>query len=300
MCGTLRIDPDAPITERQLCAVCILYTRNHRITTLPGFVSAINNYGLNLGHPPLPRGRLYERVRTGLDNWYGNTNFHQPVKAISLDAMWALRLHVNLDSFTDARDWCASVFAFFGLLRVKEYTCAGLLTQHVAVESWGISLSIPYSKTSLIPAVVSIIRRDDALCPVAACHAYLRHVPRQFRAPGHPFFLATPSSSTPLSDVTFIRHVRLWIQRVFQDDPTQYAGHSFRRGGTTALQLAGVPESTIAAHGRWKSLAYRTYFDVQHSLRLRLAPTAQLRLRDPHRRSPVYDPLPRLAPPRSS
>ena len=63
-----------------------------------------------------------------------------------------------------------------------------------------------------------------------------------------------------------------------RQDPTDYSGHSFRRGGTTALLLAGVPEATIAAHGRWKSLAYRGYFDVQHSVRLRLAATAQLSL----------------------
>ena len=45
------------------------------------------------------------------------------------------------------------------------------------------------------------------------------------------------------------------------------------------ISLPGVPESTIAAHRRWKSLAYRTYFDVQHSLELRLAATAPLRIR---------------------
>ena len=298
LCSSLRINSDAPITERQLCAVCILYTRNHRITSLPGFVSAISHYALSLGHPPLPRGHLFDQVRAGLDNWYGDTNFAESVKAISLDMLWALRLHVDLTSFTDARDWCACLLAFFGLLRIREYTCAGLLAQDVAVEPWGISLSIPFSKTSLIPTLVSIIRRDDALCPVAACRAYLRLVPSRLRASGHPFFLASPSSASPLSDVTFIRRVRRWIGAVFQDDPLLYSGHSFRRGGTTALQLAGVPESTIAKHGRWKSLAYRDYFDVQHDLHLRLTATALLRLRGSSAPPAIYPPLPRLLPPR--
>ena len=44
-----------------------------------------------------------------------------------------------------------------------------------------------------------------------------------------------------------------------------------------------VPESTIASHGRWKSLAYRSYFDVQFNLQLRLAATAQLSLYDSRR-----------------
>ena len=50
-----------------------------------------------------------------------------------------------------------------------------------------------------------------------------------------------------------------------------------------ACGMPGVPESTIASHGRWKSLAYRSYFDVQFNLQLRLAATAQLSLYDSRR-----------------
>ena len=63
------------------------------------------------------------------------------------------------------------------------------------------------------------------------------------------------------------------------------------------MQLAGVPESTIAAHGRWKSLAYRTYFDVQHSLELRLSATAPLCPQISVRHRPCIELLPRLPPP---
>ena len=154
----------------------------------------------------------------------------------------------------------------------------------------------PFSKTSLIPTSVAIIRRDDALCPVAAYLAYTALVPLHLRQHGHPFFLHSPSSATPLSDVTFTRGVRRWVRDHLHESPDDYSGHSFRRGGATAMQLAGVPESTIAAHGRWKSLAYRTYFDVQHSLELRLGATAPLLARFSARRRPT-ELLPRLPPP---
>jgi hypothetical protein len=296
LCRSIGIDPELPITERRLCAVCILFTQSNRITGLPGFLSAVNHYVLALGHSPLPRGPLFDRVRAGLANWYGDTNFHEPSKAITSAALSTIHPRLDLASFTDARDWCACLFAFFGLLRIKEYTCSGLLTQHVTAAPWGINLSIPFSKTSLIPTSVAIIRRDDALCPVAAFSAYTALVPPRFREPGLPFFLHSPSSTTPLSDVTFTRAFRRWIRDHLQEPPDDYSGHSFRRGGATAMQLAGVPESTIAAHGRWKSLAYRTYFDVQHSLELRLSATAPLRfLGSAHHRP--YDLLPRLPPP---
>ena len=285
-----------PITERHLCAVCILFTRSHRITSLPGFVSAVNHYVLSLGHPPLPRGPLYDRARAGLANWYGDTNFHEPSKAITLEDLLTIRPHLDPASFADARDWCACLFAFFGLLRIKEYTCAGLLTQHVSVAQWGINLAIPFSKTTLIPTAVAIIRRNDALCPVAAYHAYTARVPPHLCQPGLPFLLHSTSSATPLSDVTFTRSVRRWVRDHLHESPDDFSGHSFRRGGATAMQLAGVPESTIAAHGRWKSLAYRTYFDVQHSLALRLAATAPLLAHSSGRHRPT-ELLPRLPPP---
>ena len=49
--------------------------------------------------------------------------------------------------------------------------------------------------------------------------------------------------------------------------------HSLRRGGTTALALAGVPEAFIQAHGRWSSLEYRKYICYLDSA-LQRRPTA--------------------------
>ena len=283
ICASMRINPAAPITELQLCGVCILYAHQHRITSLPGFISAIAHYAMRMGFPDLPRGRTFDRVKAGLFNWYGDTNFSEPARGFTLDDLRAIRVHVNLGVFADARDWCAALFAFFGLLRVKEYTCSGLLREHVSVHPWGISLAIPFSKTALVPTAVAIVRRDDDLCPVAAHRAYTRLLPARLRRVGAPYFLHNSSTTAPLTDITFIRHVRRWVRDCLHQPPSDYSGHSFRRGGTTALQIAGVPESTIASHGRWKSLAYRSYFDVQFNLHLRLAATAQLSLYDSRR-----------------
>jgi integrase len=131
---------------------------------------------------------------------------------------------------------------------------------------------------------VSLARRDnDVLCPLTAYRAYTQLLPTAFRQADKPFFVEHAHSDAPLTDTTFIRRVRRWVTTLLRQDPADYSGHSFRRGGTTALLLAGVPEATIAAHGRWKSLAYRGYFDVQHDVRLRLAATVQLSLHSRHR-----------------
>ena len=279
----MRINSAAPLSELQLCGVCIVYAQQHRITGLAGFVSAIAHYAMCSGFPDLPRGRTFDRVKTGLLNWYGDTNYSEPARGFTVSDLRAIRAHVDLAVFADARDWCAALFAFFGLLRIREYTCSGLLRQHVTAHSWGISLAIPFSKTALVPTAVALIRRDDGFCPLAAHRAYIRHLPNRLRGVGVPYFLHNNTTTTPLTDVAFTRRFRRWVRDCLHRTPTDYSGHSFRRGGTTALQIAGVPESTIAQHGRWKSLAYRSYFDVQHNLQLRLAATAQLSAYDNRR-----------------
>ena len=69
----MRVDPAAPLTELQLCGVCIVYAHQHRITDLPGFVSAVAHYAMRMGFPDLPRGRTFDRVEAGLLNWHGDT-----------------------------------------------------------------------------------------------------------------------------------------------------------------------------------------------------------------------------------
>ena len=255
----------------------------HKVTTLPGFVSAIQNWTTNNGHPDLPRHVLFNKVKAGLDNYYGHTASVQRKAALTLDDLRCFRSRLDVTKVQDARDWCACLFAFFGLLRIKEYTDGGLTWVDVRLEVYGIALTVPFSKTSLLPAQVDLIRRDDELCPLSAYRSYVALVPSRLQLSHHPFFLSTPFSSisavTPLHETEFIQRIRGLVRSSLHVDPSNYAGHSFRRGGTTALYLAGVPESTIAVHGRWRSLAYRVYFDSDRSQRLRLMATAQLRLR---------------------
>lgn len=267
-----------PISERSLCGVIIIYAHAHKITSLAGFISAVQQYAVSRFHPDLPRHRLFTAVKTGLENWYGDTNICQPKQAITVDDLLAFRRHLKPTNFTHCRNWCACLFAFFGLLRINEYCNGALLVKHVVVERWGVSLIIPYSKTSLIPTEVDIIKRSDVLCPLLAYRAYVSFLPQELRQPGHPFFLQSIDAVAPMTDSSFIANIRALVSSALGRDPAVYAGHSFRRGGTTALLQAGVPEATIASHGRWKSQAYRGYVDVQHNLGMRLAATAQLSL----------------------
>lgn len=277
LCAQIDIDPRLALTGRQLCHILVLYLEtNHKITTLPNFISAIANWASIHNHPPLPRDHQFNQFKQGLLNWYGDENVAEKKEAFTLDDLRAIRSHLNLNLFTDVRDFCAGLFAFFGLLRINEYSNGNLAVKDVTATNAGICLTIQHSKTQLVPVKVDIARRNDTLCPVIAYCTYTSLIPAHLRLPHHPFFLSSLSSPDPMSDSQFIHHIKSLVHIALSRDPSSFSGHSFRRGGASALHLAGVPEATIAIHGRWSSLTYRQYFDTQHSQQLRLAATSLL------------------------
>ena len=46
------------------------------------------------------------------------------------------------------------------------------------------------------------------------------------------------------------------------EDPQQFSGSMFRRGGAQALNFAGFSDTTIKKLGRWKTDHYRRYFKM--------------------------------------
>jgi hypothetical protein len=216
------------------------YVSSHKITTLPAFVSAISNYAKQQRHPELPRHDTYQQVVAGLKNYYGDTNPSAPKTALTLSDLCALHAHIPHSTFEGARDWCACLFAFFGLLRINEYMNSGLQVQHVRRTESGISLQITFSKTSLIPTGIDIVSRDDELCPSRAYAAYMAF----FSSPPRPtdalFVSRLRNTVIPTTDAEFIARVREYIRSALPgSDPNDFAGHSFRRGGTSSMKLAG-------------------------------------------------------------
>jgi len=141
-----------------------------------------------------------------------------------------------------------------------------------------LALTIPYSKTNLRPVVIRVCARADEVCPLAAYDRYVAMIPSRLRLPSFPLFRACSDRHLPhdleLANSTLLRRVADVLKKGHthqsQSSHAQQSNshthhthgwHSFRRGGTTLMFIAGVPESLIAAHGRWSSLTYRRYFD---------------------------------------
>ena len=108
------------------------------------------------------------------------------------------------------------------------------------------------------------------VCPTAVLDLYLRHT--EGRPGNEPLFgiLNDAGEWAPLEYTRLMYCLKAGMRKLGLD-ATQYAGHSFRRGGATYAFLAGVPEHIIRLMGDWKSDVWREYAEVQVELRRRAA-----------------------------
>ena len=99
---------------------------------------------------------------------------------------------------------------------------------------------------------------------VAYLREYFRAMRLDEKAPAFPLWPLTEHNgeikwNVPLSKQEFIKRARVLLAKAGYP-PLQYAGHSYRSGGTTDLWDSNrCRPLTIKLHGRWKSDAYRLY-----------------------------------------
>ena len=84
------------------------------------------------------------------------------------------------------------------------------------------------------------------------------------------FLLPSGSSLTLLTHSSFVIYLRLFLSQIGAD-PSQYSGHSFRRGGCSYAWAAGVPPELLKIHGDWRSDAFHRYISIPLCHRHRVA-----------------------------
>ena len=161
--------------------------------------------------------------------------------------------------------WSACTAAFFGLLRVSEYTSptgstlgqSTLLRSHVTVAAdySSATIHLPISKTDQFGrgASVQLFALPSILCPVSALVHYMS---ARSAAPG-PLFLFSDGSYLTRS------HMVGLLRSVFPAQAHTNT-HSFRIGGASALASAGVPDYIIQIMGRWSSDSFLRYISIPH------------------------------------
>ena len=155
---------------------------------------------------------------------------------------------------------CVIITAFFGMLRVSEYTTPSntAFESGVHLASTNITLS-PQMATIRIKAlktdpfrsgmIVRLYAIQDPLCPVNALREYLN---LRSRLPAGPFFVLSNG------DHLTRPHVAAFLTISFPA-AVNINTHSFRIGGASTAASSGVPDSIIQIMGRWRSDTFKRY-----------------------------------------
>ena len=163
--------------------------------------------------------------------------------------------------------WDACCLAYFGLLRVSEFTTSlpnhfdpstDLLLSDVALDNRAslslAQITLKQSKGDQFRkgAQIYLRRTSHAVCPV---HALVQYLARQGGTPG-PLFLFSDNKS--LTKASFSAALNRALKGL-QMDPSQFNTHSFRIGAATSAKQAGVSDSHLRVLGRWNSDVYLKY-----------------------------------------
>ena len=160
--------------------------------------------------------------------------------------------------------WAAMLTAFYGFLRVSEYTSSHtksynpnttLCYEDIKILSNStIQIHIKASKTDPFRLGVSIElhRNDTTLCPVQAMtHLLNYHPTRQ----GPLFTWGDGRYLTRSSWAAVLRKIK-------PPHISNMSSHSFRIGAATTAAAVGHPRWLIQALGRWSSNCYRDYIRI--------------------------------------
>lgn len=273
-CEDFAVSPLKRLSEDDLCAAAVWFCRTHKCSSLKNYVAAIRDAQMRAGLGELQRGAHWERVKTGLQNFYSLTQEVEKKLALSVDQLRAISAIVDRKSEFECVCWFATVVAWHALLRVGEYCDGRLRWRDVTLHKEGVAVNVRFDKVKLKPRTVCIVEwpKEPALCVVAAYRQFMKS---RGDVKGTPLSALLTCGKSVLSKARYITQLKAWAKAACGIEESVVAGHSLRRGGTTALTQAGVPEMLIQHHGRWESFTNREYIHFVGALAWQ--PSAQLR-----------------------
>ena len=229
-------------------------------------LSAVKHYATIQGHdvPFKDYNRLYLLLR-GIKRSQGQT-YSLPKRLPITPPL--LRI-MNRNLFNSSRliedkimIWAAITTAFFGFLRISEYTTprkssydpsTTLLVEDVRIRNESVRLHLKSSKTDPFRqgVTVRIEANNTILCPVNAIRYYITNHPTG----SGPLFAFRNGSYLTRSDINA-------ILRDTSNGAANISSHSLRIGAASTAAAMGCPKYLIQSMGRWSSDCFRRYLRI--------------------------------------
>nr|XP_006815366.1 PREDICTED: uncharacterized protein LOC102808214 [Saccoglossus kowalevskii] len=182
----------------------------------------------------------------------------------------SLRTHPSIHTNDKLMLWSAFTVAFFGFLRVSEFTATSPQhfdkTRTLLIEdtTCAIELYVQLRASKTDPfrhgCIIKIAPTFTSVCAVRAYTKYCSICAPSPQTPAFQFH-----SGSWLTRQSLTTHLRDLLTRAGIQNPRLYTTHSFRRGAATTAAEANVPDWLIKTLGRWRSDAYQVYIDTPSS-----------------------------------
>lgn len=265
-----------------ICNFLVFLSRTLSFVTIRNYLSSLRIFfelhGINVD---LPKDFYIALTLRGIKRLHGS----QTVSKLPITPDILIQMHrtINFASITDRIFWTAALFAFFTFFRksnlfpssAKSFDPLRNLTRQdisifpsfaLVTVHWSKTLQFQERKLSVpIPRVPGSI-----LCPVAALEDYFTLCPAPSVHPYPLFCTFSGSAAIPFLYPSFLRVLKSKLVAI-GIDPTNYSGHSFRRGGASFAFALRIPSELIQQQGDWHSDAYLRYLDKPLSQRLKVA-----------------------------
>lgn len=274
--AALGIADPFPVREQDLAYWALtLMLRPVRYATLRQYISHVRSLHRELGFSDNFKSfHMLERVLDGIKRTIGRADA-RPRLPITVEMLRGFRSLLDLSRLGDSMLWAAVTTAFFGLLRSGELTgrshgdsdnslyprvCDVTFDCYQELSFIVVHLRVSKSDPFRRGVDVPIGATGTDVCPVSAMHHYLDLRARCTAVEGgDPLFVN--EAGHRLSYTDFVSAVKVMCRQLGIND-SLYSGHSFRKGGASALAACGFPAHVIKAMGRWKSECYMLYISL--------------------------------------
>ena len=271
-----------PLHQQNLVLFTTNLARSISYSSIKGQLAAKNFFsevhGFNTTTTFTSFHRLYLTLR-GIRRTQGNKHKKQKRLPITPDLLKIIQYNLHNSSLVYEDKlmlWAAMLTAFFGFLRISEYTATNktlfdpeltLCYRDVKMLKYlqpkgvsrngvtNVELNIKSSKTDPFRMGISVrlAANDSMLCPVQALIEYMAFHPKR----QGPLFMFQNKKFLTRRDINNALKSYLNVNNV--------SSHSFRIGAATTAASAGYPKWLIQNLGRWTSDCFRTYIRITNS-----------------------------------
>ncbi len=257
-----------PASVVNVCRYLVFLSRSIKsYQTMKNYLDGVKFYHVSHGHPNdiFDHQEIYLTMRALRKRL---NSLPQQKLPITMNILADMHRHMDMGNLVHVFVWAAFLVAFFGFLRkanvvppsARDFNCKEHLARSsFTKESTGYIATILKSKTNQFeecPLHIPFLPIPGSpFCPVAALDRMFQLIPAPPSSPA--FVVPHCGSLLTLTHSSYTSYLQTFL-RLAGINPSQYSGHSFRRGGCSFAAESEAPAHFLQVNG-WASNSFERY-----------------------------------------